>query len=124
MELFMRDKNMKSSVLLATDRCLTRMPVDKGASTLIVDEHKEPFYATEVASPLFGAAVSTADELQGVLLYATEVASPVVFLGHRLQSLKDIPVTLYTRLKSRPLMGVENKRNLCLFYATEVASPE
>jgi len=65
------------------------------------------FYTTEVVSPLFGAAVSTADELLGAAtsvaeryksdtMYATEVAAPD---------------------------GVENKRNLCLFYATEVASP-
>ena len=77
----MRDKNMKSSVLLATDGCLTRMSVAKGASTLVDDGPKEAVF------------------------YATEVASPVVFLGHRLQSLKDIPVILYTRLKSRPLVG-------------------
>jgi hypothetical protein len=120
MKLLMRDKNMKSSVLLATDRCLAKMPVVKGASTLVGDEHKEPFYATEVASPLFGAAVLTTDKSHSVvtsymnkfpsgaatsvadgydsgILYATEVAAPG---------------------------GVENKQRLRLFYATEVASSE
>jgi len=63
----MRDKNMKSSVLLATDRCLAKISVVKGASTLVVDEHKEPFYATEVVSPLFKTVVLTADESHSVV---------------------------------------------------------
>ena len=77
MELFMRDKNMKSSVLLATDGCLTRMSVAKGASTSVADDHKEPFYATEVASPVvFGASTSVAERYNNDTMYATEVASP------------------------------------------------
>jgi hypothetical protein len=59
-------------------------------------------YATKVASPLFGAVVSTADELRGVSLYATKVASPVVFGAETLVADK------YT--------------NKCI-NATEVASP-
>ena len=36
-------------------------------------------YATEVASPLSGAAVLTADKLQDISFYATKVASPIIF---------------------------------------------
>jgi hypothetical protein len=69
MELLIRDKNTKSSVLLTTNGCLERVSVIvEGASTLVDDGPKEAvFYATEVASPLFGAAVLTADESHSVV---------------------------------------------------------
>jgi hypothetical protein len=59
----------------------------------------ECLYATEVSSPLFGAAVSTADELHSVALYANEFASP----GASTLVVDDIPTIL--------------------LYATEVAAP-
>jgi hypothetical protein len=78
---------------------------------------------TEVVSPLFGAAVSTADKLQGVPLYAIKVASPVLFGAATLVAERYNSDTIYATKVAAP-DGVENKRNLCLFYATEVASPE
>ena len=60
----------------------------------------EGLYMTEVASPLFGAAVSTADELHSVALYANEFASPGA--------------------STLVVDGVVE----AVFYATEVASPK
>ena len=55
------------------------------------------FYTTEVVSPLFGAAVSTADESHSTAWYANKLGAST---------------------------SVVDNIHTLLFYATEVASPE
>jgi len=142
-------------------------PVVLGASTLVVERYNSNticatkvaapgevenkrslclFYATEVASPLFGAAVLTADEAHNVvtshmnkfpsgaatsvadrydsdILYATEVASPVVLGASTLVVERYNSNTICATEVATP-GEVENKQKLHLFHATEVASPE
>jgi hypothetical protein len=83
----------------------------------------EGLYMTEVASPLFGAAVSTADELHSVALYANEFASP----GASTLVVDECPDKMfYANEFASPgastlvVDGVVE----AVFYATEVASPK